>query len=166
MSVPPAPPSSELLRHLKAVLIDLHHHPYPPVPNPPHCKKRASIALIIRVHPSYNSWPDPSPTSVKVDTSTPKGDVVSRLQDFFDRPWVKHGEPEVLFIKRAARLGDRWNSHVALPGGKRDPGDASDRDVAIRETWEEVGIDLRREEVLCVGNLSERVVTTEWGTVP
>ena len=69
-------------------------------------------------------------------------------------------------IKRAARTGDRFTSHVALPGGKQDPEDADDRATAIRETGEEVGIDLTRPGVIYVGNLAQRIVTAEWGNKP
>lgn len=31
---------------------------------------------------------------------------------------------------------------MALPGGKRDPGDINDEEVARREAWEEVGLEL------------------------
>lgn len=79
---------------------------------------------------------------------------------------MKHGDPEVVFIKRAAREGDRWTSHVALPGGKRDPEDEDDKAVAIRETAEEIGLDLTSPHALFVGNLPERVVSTSWGKVP
>jgi 8-oxo-dGTP pyrophosphatase MutT (NUDIX family) len=79
---------------------------------------------------------------------------------------VQKGDPEVAFIKRAARVGDRWTSHVALPGGKRDPEDEDDRYTAIRETSEEIGLDLTTKNVVSVGNLPERVVSTSWGKVP
>jgi 8-oxo-dGTP pyrophosphatase MutT (NUDIX family) len=78
---------------------------------------------------------------------------------------VQHGEPEVLFIKRASRKGDRWTSHIALPGGKRDPIDEDDRAAAVRESWEEVGMDLDKYAVSC-GNLPQRIVTTHWGKKP
>ncbi|ODV90174.1 hypothetical protein CANCADRAFT_1906 [Tortispora caseinolytica NRRL Y-17796] len=54
------------------------------------------------------------------------------------------GTYEMLLIKRAMRKSDRWSGHVALPGGKRDPEDISDRDVAERETLEELGLDLKQ----------------------
>lgn len=79
---------------------------------------------------------------------------------------MQKGDPEVVFIKRAARVGDRWTSHVALPGGKRDPEDEDDKAVAIRETVEEIGLDLTSPNAFFVGNLPERVVSTSWGKVP
>ncbi|KAI5207700.1 hypothetical protein E4T38_03326 [Aureobasidium subglaciale] len=66
------------------------------------------------------------------------------IDSFFAQHWVKHGEAEVLFIKRAARKGDRWTSHVALPGGRRDPEDESDQKTAVREAVEEVGMAMQR----------------------
>lgn len=79
---------------------------------------------------------------------------------------MQTGDPEAVFIKRAARVGDRWTSHVALPGGKRDPEDEDDKAVAIRETSEEIGLDLTSGDAFFVGNLPERVVSTSWGKVP
>lgn len=96
----------------------------------------------------------------------PSLSIEQQLQNFFDQPWVKHGDPEVLFIKRASREGDRWTGHVALPGGKRDPEDEDDRAAAVREASEEIGFDLTTDDVISVGNLPERVVTTSWGSVP
>jgi 8-oxo-dGTP pyrophosphatase MutT (NUDIX family) len=51
-------------------------------------------------------------------------------------------DPEVLFIRRATRDGDPWSGHIAFPGGRRNPDDADMTVTALRETREEVGIDL------------------------
>ncbi len=55
----------------------------------------------------------------------------------FDR-----GQPEVLLMQRAERASDRWSGHVSLPGGNASPGDPDLQTTAIRETLEEVGLDL------------------------
>ena len=49
----------------------------------------------------------------------------------------------VLFIRRAECPDDFWSGHVALPGGRAEPGESS-IETAVRETAEEVGLDLRR----------------------
>ncbi|KAJ5126171.1 hypothetical protein N7526_008348 [Penicillium atrosanguineum] len=154
------PPPMGLSHHLHDVLSSLHRRPFPHVPNPPTCKKRASVALILRVRPTYEHWPNLNET---LDTSLP---VEERLIEFFAQSWVQHGEPEVLFIKRASRVGDRWTGHVALPGGKRDPEDEDDKAAAVREAWEEIGLDLTTDDCISVGNLPERVVTASWGALP
>ncbi len=57
-------------------------------------------------------------------------------------------EPELLFIKRADVAHDPWSGHVAFPGGRFEPGDASLQDTAIRETLEELALDLHRGHLL------------------
>lgn len=57
---------------------------------------------------------------------------------------------ETLFIHRAVRAGDTWSGQIAFPGGRRDPGDTDLLATAIRETGEEVGVDLSSAERLGV----------------
>lgn len=54
------------------------------------------------------------------------------------------GHLKTLLIKRANREGDPWSGQVAFPGGRRGRNDRSPLETAIRETKEEVGIDLAR----------------------
>ncbi len=49
---------------------------------------------------------------------------------------------EFLMIQRASHDGDPWSGQMAFPGGKIDSGDKSAKDAAIRETREEVGLQL------------------------
>ena len=146
MSSAPATTSvhtNPLITETRQLLLDLSVKHWPDLPNPPNCKKRASVACLIRIRPRYPDVSTPPPLPQPLDTTSPQDEsFASQIEAFFSLSWVQRGTPEILFIKRAARHGDRWTSHVALPGGKRDPNDASDIAAAIRETVEEVGIDL------------------------
>lgn len=55
---------------------------------------------------------------------------------------------EALLIKRAVRAGDPWSGQIALPGGRREPADRDLLATALRETREEVGVDVAHEERL------------------
>ena len=52
---------------------------------------------------------------------------------------------EVLLIRRAEDERDPWSGHMALPGGHHDASDADLVATALRETHEEVGLELDRE---------------------
>jgi 8-oxo-dGTP pyrophosphatase MutT (NUDIX family) len=68
-------------------------------------------------------------------------------------------EPDsVLLIRRAERSGDPWGGHMALPGGRREPADADLLGTAIRETREEVGVQLDASHL--VGTLDDVVPRT------
>lgn len=64
---------------------------------------------------------------------------------------ILRAQPEdvgILFIKRAEKRGDPWSGHMAFPGGHREPTDADTRAAAMRETLEEIGLDLAAAEYL------------------
>lgn len=75
--------------------------------------------------------------------------------------------PELLFIRRAPSGhvggGSRWSSHIAFPGGRQEPTDENALYTALRETWEEIGIDLAESDFVQVGRLDEREITTSLG---
>ncbi|KAN0065793.1 hypothetical protein ACQY0O_000923 [Thecaphora frezii] len=129
------------------------------------------------IHLSQASLADASQTLAATTATTKPGanlgdstnslgvadDLPTTLNGFFSQPWVQRGTPEVLYIKRAARVGDKWSAHVAFPGGRKEEGDENGLYTAMRETWEEVGIDLAEKEFQCVGQLDDREITTSLG---
>jgi 8-oxo-dGTP pyrophosphatase MutT (NUDIX family) len=65
-------------------------------------------------------------------------------------PVVDHAQPTVLLTQRSAHLNDHAGQ-ISFPGGKIDATDASPLDAALREAWEEVG--LEREFIDPIGYL-------------
>ena len=63
-------------------------------------------------------------------------------------------QTELLFIKRSERVGDPWSGHMAFPGGHREVYDTGLKETAIRETKEEIGLDLSNAEYF--GSLKEQ----------
>ena len=51
----------------------------------------------------------------------------------------------VLLLRRALHPLDPWSGHVSLPGGRHEEGDDGLLRTAIRETGEEVGLDVERD---------------------
>lgn len=49
---------------------------------------------------------------------------------------------ELLFIRRAEHPRDPWSGHMAFPGGRREESDPDLLATAVRETREEIGLDL------------------------
>ncbi|KAJ5513011.1 hypothetical protein N7463_002563 [Penicillium fimorum] len=141
-----------LSHHLHGVLAELHRRPYPHVPNPPTCKKRASVALIIRIRPIYDHWPSSNPTK----------DVSQPSQQPMGPAWRTGSSVHQACFAR----GGPMDGPCCPTGGKRDPEDADDKAAAIREASEEIGFDLTTDDTISVGNLPERVVTTSWGSEP
>jgi 8-oxo-dGTP pyrophosphatase MutT (NUDIX family) len=56
--------------------------------------------------------------------------------------------PRVLLMKRIERPTDPWSGQISLPGGGHDASDSDLATTAIRETYEELGLVLAREQLL------------------
>lgn len=78
--------------------MNLSQHTHLHIPSPPTQKRRAAVAIILR-------WHTRKPTAIVHNNKK-----VTSLQGFFEQPWVKEdksGHAEILFMQRAARVGDR-----------------------------------------------------------
>jgi 8-oxo-dGTP pyrophosphatase MutT (NUDIX family) len=62
--------------------------------------------------------------------------------------------PELLFIRRAEHPNDPWSGHMAFPGGREEDHDGTLLQTAVRETREELGLDLEVHARL-LGSLDE-----------
>jgi 8-oxo-dGTP pyrophosphatase MutT (NUDIX family) len=61
---------------------------------------------------------------------------------------------ELHFIRRAEHPLDPWSGQMAFPGGRAEPGDRDLLATAVRETSEEIGLDLSQAAEL-LGSLDE-----------
>ena len=69
----------------------------------------------------------------------------------------------LLLTKRNEKLRDH-SGQIAFPGGRIDPGDASPQDAALREAWEEGGLDPGSVDV--VGSMPAYVTGSGFRVVP
>lgn len=69
----------------------------------------------------------------------------------------------MLFTRRTSNLRDH-SGQVSFPGGRAEAGDASPEATALRETFEEIGLDAGRIEVL--GRLSDYHTRTGYRITP
>jgi 8-oxo-dGTP pyrophosphatase MutT (NUDIX family) len=58
------------------------------------------------------------------------------------------GAWQLLYIRRAKNLRDRHSGEVAFPGGRMEPGETDPAAAALREAWEEIGLDGAQVELL------------------
>jgi len=76
----------------------------------------------------------------------------------------------LLFIRRTEYPGDHHSGQVAFPGGRWEPGDMDAAATALREAWEEIGMD--PQQVVLLGELqplhtvSNYLVTPVVGEIP
>jgi len=67
---------------------------------------------------------------------------------------------------RGAGTGNAYGgaaAHVAFPGGRTEESDEGALYTAMRQTWEEIGLDLAERDFTCVGQLDDREITTSLG---
>lgn len=76
---------------------------------------------------------------------------------------VQRTVPTVLLTERTTNLSTH-SGQVAFPGGRADPGDADAAATALREAWEEVGLEPDRVEVL--GTLPVYSTVTSFTVTP
>lgn len=122
-----------------------------------------------------------------------EADIKERLLAAKDRPLDNpypdtffHGDPQpaavlipficsqsgwdILFIRRTEHKNDRHGGQVAYPGGRMDPEDSGTEATALREAWEEIGLEKR--DVSILGRLSPILTITNYlvtpiiGTIP
>jgi 8-oxo-dGTP pyrophosphatase MutT (NUDIX family) len=133
------------------------------IASPSNQPRRAAVALIIRIVPSPNT---PLPTKT----------TVTSLNEFFELDWVNdfNARPEILFLHREnatldtasllnPKARESKDAQVAFPGGKAEPDDEGGLFTAMRQTWEETGIDLAEKDYVLVGQLDDREITTSLG---
>jgi 8-oxo-dGTP pyrophosphatase MutT (NUDIX family) len=70
-----------------------------------------------------------------------------------DSTFGEQHSPQLLLMQRAKHPNDPWSGNLSFPGGKIDPEDRDAYAAAVRETSEEVDIDLKPEH--CIGQLDD-----------
>src|ERR1700678_3503264 len=71
--------------------------------------------------------------------------------------------PAILFTQRTAHLHDHAGQ-ISFPGGRAEAGDTSAVATALRETWEEIGIEANKVETL--GQLPNYLTRTGFSVTP
>ena len=61
--------------------------------------------------------------------------------------FCKDGEYHILFTQRSDRV-QHHKGQISFPGGARSKADASPLDTALRESWEEIGVEAKDVEIL------------------
>ena len=157
----------------------LHHSTEP---------RRAAVALIIRVVPSPSaslpSNPDKPPTLTQFFEAEWVNDPAARPELLYLHRENTAGTDESLWQTKLRKTTNE--EHVAFPGGRQEADDegglytgaqpcstlcpllgadvhSSFYNAAMRQTWEELGIDLAEPCYTCIGQLDDREITTSLG---
>ncbi|KAF8527960.1 hypothetical protein BU17DRAFT_81193 [Hysterangium stoloniferum] len=147
-----------VIAHLSHALHKIRSTPPRLISSPATQPRRAAVAIVLRIVP-------PSQSSASYSTSESPS-----LTDFFKLDWVhaSGARAEVLFLHREKGQTpdtDRLTkeAHVAFPGGRMEEGDENGLYTAMRQTWEEIGLDLAERDFICIGQLDDREITTSLG---
>lgn len=71
----------------------------------------------------------------------------------------------IVLIRRAIREGDPWSGDMSLPGGRKEKSDKNTFETAIRETQEEIGLDLHKDGQF-LGRLSDVMTRAHEANIP
>lgn len=148
--------------------------------------RRAAVALLIRVVPSptFSAIPPRAnpPTLNEFFELDWVKDPAARTEILFLRREKPQADEALAnnTMAKDARIPNE--AHVAFPGGRAEDGDEgglytgaclSFRPIgkttltlppaAMRQTWEEIGIDLAERDYECIGQLDDREITTSLG---
>ncbi|KIP06948.1 hypothetical protein PHLGIDRAFT_19326 [Phlebiopsis gigantea 11061_1 CR5-6] len=159
-----------ILPLLSRALVQLRSTPPRVIASPATQPRRAAVAIIIRVAP-----PSSFPTSSGVSPNASQPSTTD-LNEFFQLDWVcaPGARPEILFLQRENPQGSsedgRMNesgqareAHLAFPGGRTQDGDEGGMYTAMRQTWDELGLDLAESAYIPIGQLDDREITTSLG---
>lgn len=73
------------------------------------------------------------------------------------------GEPLVIFTERTNQV-EHHKGQMSFPGGACDDSDDCNETTALRETWEEIGVE--REHVRVIGSLDDMVTISNFRVTP
>lgn len=77
--------------------------------------------------------------------------------------YKREDELFLLFTRRTEKV-EHHKGQISFPGGMRDPEDLNAVSTAIRETWEEIGIEPSSVEIL--GELNDHITITGFNVSP
>ncbi|KAH8086659.1 hypothetical protein BXZ70DRAFT_1067810 [Cristinia sonorae] len=165
---------SSIIPLLSRALHQIRSTPPRVIASPATQPRRAAVALILRVSPPPNFN---SASLNQSPSSSPSQNPAPSLTEFFKLDWVNApgARPEILFLRREKPDGSTDGSHmsgsgpgtreahVAFPGGRTEEGDEGGMYTAMRQTWEEIGLDLAENAYTPIGQLDDREITTSLG---
>ena len=79
-------------------------------------------------------------------------------------PVVDHASEATILLTQRVDTLRAHSGQIAFPGGRIDPEDASPADAALREAWEEIG--LERRHVTPIGYLDPYLTGTGYRVIP